>query len=271
MKRFFLPLFTASALLLITSISPLWAEDQDDVLSAHFVTGWRTDVGTHISGLKLELAKGWKTYWRAPGEAGIPAQFNWASSINLKAVEVHWPRPQVFELQSMQSIGYKDAVTLPFTFTPIDPSKAIEIKANIDLGVCHDICLPAHLILRETLPPNLGAAHSKAIVLALADQPKSILASSLNQISCSFFSISGGMEIKTRLNSPLQGEVMALAIETDQPAWVSDAALTQTGNNLAAVNQIFPTEQAFFINRTTLRLTVITQDQAIEIIGCPAG
>ena len=63
----------------------------DEVVSASVLTGWRMENGHHMAALRITLAPGWKTYWRAPGEAGIPPRFDWTGSDNLSAVTVHWP------------------------------------------------------------------------------------------------------------------------------------------------------------------------------------
>ncbi|MFY8145805.1 MAG: protein-disulfide reductase DsbD domain-containing protein, partial [Rhodobacter sp.] len=70
---------------------PARAMTQDDLLSAEVLPGWRTEQGTHMAALRLTLAPGWKTYWRSPGDAGIPPLFNWSGSQNLSGVRVHWP------------------------------------------------------------------------------------------------------------------------------------------------------------------------------------
>lgn len=256
--------------LLMSCASALWAQNQNDVLTAHFDAGWRTDHGTHISGLKIDLAAGWKTYWRVPGEAGIPAQFDWSGSHNLKSAQVIWPHPQVFHLQGLQSIGYYGGVMLPFEFTPLDPSQPIEIIGRIDLGICKDICMPALLNLNEMLPATLKQTQNPVLVAAISAQPKSIPAASLSKISCNFTPITGGLEVTARLVLPDMGVIEALTIEPRQSAWVSDAYLTHTGGLLTATTQIFPLHTPFFLDRSTLRLTAITKSQALEVIGCPA-
>ena len=70
--------------------------------------GWQMQNGHHMAGLSLQLAPDWKTYWRAPGEAGIPPLFDWSGSTNVQSVRVHWPSPVVFHLNGMQTIGYHD-------------------------------------------------------------------------------------------------------------------------------------------------------------------
>ena len=62
--------------------------------------------------------QGWKTYWRMPGDAGIPPQFDWSGSQNVKSVEVLWPAPQRFIDSGGETVGYKDRVVFPLRIVP---------------------------------------------------------------------------------------------------------------------------------------------------------
>jgi DsbC/DsbD-like thiol-disulfide interchange protein len=74
--------------------------------------------GGHMAAVELQLAPGWKTYWRSPGDAGIPPSFDWSGSENVKSVRLHWPAPEVFEANGMQTIGYHERLVLPVEITP---------------------------------------------------------------------------------------------------------------------------------------------------------
>ncbi|MEM9552608.1 MAG: protein-disulfide reductase DsbD domain-containing protein, partial [Pseudomonadota bacterium] len=77
-----------------------------DVVQVEVLDGGETAHGTVMTALRLTLADGWKTYWRAPGDAGIPPSFNWRGSRNVGEVAITWPTPQVFNDYGMRSIGY---------------------------------------------------------------------------------------------------------------------------------------------------------------------
>ncbi|HCX68676.1 MAG TPA: hypothetical protein DHK64_14410, partial [Rhodobiaceae bacterium] len=57
------------------------------------------------AGLHLELSKGWKTYWRSPGEVGIPPSIDWAGSENIENVEFLWPAPERFTAFGIENFG----------------------------------------------------------------------------------------------------------------------------------------------------------------------
>src|SRR5262245_25804867 len=65
------------------------------------------------AGVELRLGTGWKTYWRYPGDSGVPPRFDFSKSTNVKSVTVQWPAPHRFSDESGASIGYKGGVLLP--------------------------------------------------------------------------------------------------------------------------------------------------------------
>ena len=98
-----------------TSLAAVTAQAQsfDRVVQAEVLPGWRTENGDHMAALRITLNPGWKTYWRAPGDAGIPPLLDWSGSGNLESAEVTWPTPEVFSQNGMRSIGYTEELVLP--------------------------------------------------------------------------------------------------------------------------------------------------------------
>ncbi|MCA1766810.1 MAG: hypothetical protein LC639_01010 [Idiomarina sp.] len=61
--------------------------------------------------LHVELEEGWKTYWRSPGEGGIPPTFDWSDSSNIRDIEWHWPVPSRYNIQGIDTVGYQGSLT----------------------------------------------------------------------------------------------------------------------------------------------------------------
>jgi len=99
---------------------------------------------SYLGGLEIELDHGWKTYWRMPGDAGIPPQFDWAKSRNLKSIEVLWPAPHRFHDKGGETIGYKDRVVFPLRIVPENADVPVELNLSFFFGVCQDICIPGN-------------------------------------------------------------------------------------------------------------------------------
>lgn len=258
------------ALALLIPALPALATTQDDVLQARILPGWAEGGGSHMAALQLDLAPGWKTYWRSPGDAGIPPQFDWSGSTNLKSVNLLWPAPAVFHTNGMQTIGYHDQLILPVEVEALDPSRPVVLNATVDLGVCRDICLPASVELRaEIAAPGTG---DPLIAAALKAQPVSGKAAGLTSIACTVEPIKDGLRLTATMALPKRGSVETVAFETTDPAiWVAEAMTSRKGGTLTSVTELVPPSgKPFALDRSGVTLTVISDRGAVEIMGCPA-
>jgi len=111
---------------------------------ARLISG-ETQNGIWRAGLDLTLDKGWKTYWRMPGEAGVPPQFDWSGSSNVKSVTVLWPAPTRFTDDGGETVGYKGHVVFPLDIIAEDAGKPADLRLAVFLGVCDVICIPVNL------------------------------------------------------------------------------------------------------------------------------
>jgi len=93
-------------------------------------------------GVQIELKPEWKTYWRHPGEAGIPPRFDWSKSENLSKASMEWPAPARYDAFGLESIGYKDNVVFPVTVALATPGRALAVDLALEYAVCRDICVP---------------------------------------------------------------------------------------------------------------------------------
>ena len=129
------------------------------ILSPVNATG---DLETVPAGLRILLEDGWKTYWRSPGDAGIPPQMDWTGSTNVASVAVRWPAPHRFSTLGIETLGYKGEIVLPIEVKPERPGEPISLRGKVDLLVCSDICVPAAHHLRLDLPAGAAAPDADA-------------------------------------------------------------------------------------------------------------
>jgi suppressor for copper-sensitivity B len=113
-------------------------------------------------GLHVRLAPGWKTYWRSPGDAGLPPALDWAGSVNLERAEMAWPAPHRFTLFGLETFGYGAEVVFPIEAVPARPGGALDLRAAADLLVCSDVCVPQRFDLALTLPSGPAAPGGEA-------------------------------------------------------------------------------------------------------------
>lgn len=113
--------------------------------------GPRSD-GTYLVGLELDLAKGWFTYWRSPGEAGAPPIFDWSASDNVADIRVEWPAPVRAEFGGYEVNGYWGDLVLPLIVTPRNVRAPVTLRLSVAYAACEDICVPAAVTHALTLP-----------------------------------------------------------------------------------------------------------------------
>jgi DsbC/DsbD-like thiol-disulfide interchange protein len=101
------------------------------------------------TGVLIELDPGWKTYWRMPGEAGIPPEFTWTTSAPAE-VKVSFPAPARHADQSGETVGYETSALFPVAVTP-ETATELDLGLELFFAVCKDICIPATASARITL------------------------------------------------------------------------------------------------------------------------
>lgn len=129
-------------------------EFKSDVKLVDGGTDGKTDEAGHLAGIVLTLGPGWKTYWRMPGDSGIPPSFDWSGSQNLKSAEILYPAPHRKKDSSGETVVYDGEVVFPIRVTPEDKAKPTVLKLEFAYGLCKDICVPADTNLTLTLAPS---------------------------------------------------------------------------------------------------------------------
>ncbi|MDA7947296.1 MAG: hypothetical protein MPJ78_07445 [Hyphomicrobiaceae bacterium] len=109
---------------------------------------WKNNEKALVAGVQIKLDKGWKTYWRYPGDSGLPPSFHWTGSKNLKDAKVLWPAPLRFHDSAGTSIGYKNEVVFPVLIEPVNAGEPVDLNLKMEFAVCADICIPAEADLK---------------------------------------------------------------------------------------------------------------------------
>lgn len=252
----------SSALSLLLAL-PAVAQVPDNVARVGIDPGWRDDDGRHVAGLSISLAPGWKTYWRAPGDGGIPPLFNWSGSSNVADVEVRYPVPDVFQQNGIRTIGYQDRVLFPLLIKPHDAAGTIRLTGEIEIGVCEEICIPVAFSISAELTPV--RRESAALTAALADRP-----SVGGTLRCEISPIADGLRVNVETDmQPLNGQEVAVIEAGETGLWISEADVARSGLTLRAeVEMVPPTAKPFALARSDVRLTVLGGGQAVESLGC---
>lgn len=258
------------ALSLVTSLgmSGLSAAADDPIgtmAEVALLPGWSMSNGHYMAALHVKLAPGWHTYWRAPGAAGIPPQFEWSGSKNIESARFHWPIPDIYEQNDMRFLGYENELILPIEFTPSNAGRLI-INGEIMMGVCEDVCMPYTATFQGAFELGDPATNTSKIEASLKHQPEH-----LSGVRCAAAAIDDGMKIITTLQAPNLGDLeMAVVEHPDPNVWVSESMHTRTGRTVTVESEMVPPEAApFFVDRSQLRITLIgAGGKAYEAQGC---
>jgi DsbC/DsbD-like thiol-disulfide interchange protein len=136
----------------------------------------KSESGARVlrAGVELKLQPGWKTYWRQPGDSGVPPAFDFAASDNVRNVTVLWPAPARFgDGAGGHSIGYPGSVILPLRIVPQQGDKPVTLRMKLDYAVCEKVCVPAKAKAELRLSAGVGAsAQDAALRTAEARVPK---------------------------------------------------------------------------------------------------
>jgi DsbC/DsbD-like thiol-disulfide interchange protein len=124
-------------------------------------------------GIEIRLDSGWKTYWRYPGDTGVPPSFDFAGSDNVKSVQVEFPAPERFsDGAGGNSIGYMGDVILPLRVIPTDAGRPVALHVKVNYAACGTLCVPAQATLDLTLTGQ--GADEAALETAERQVPKRV-------------------------------------------------------------------------------------------------
>ncbi|MBI1201591.1 MAG: cytochrome C biogenesis protein [Rhodopseudomonas sp.] len=128
-----------------------WSADSKSAM--RLIAGGReADAAAFRAGVEIQLQPKWHTYWRYPGDSGVPPRFDFSGSQNVKTAKVLYPAPHLFTDETGNSIGYTDDVIFPVQIVARQPDKPVTLRLKIDYAVCEKLCIPAEGKAELTLP-----------------------------------------------------------------------------------------------------------------------
>ena len=126
---------------LAENLSSRWTIDQY-TKSRLFVGGYDTEKKILHLGWQLSLKDGWKTYWRTPGDAGLPPHWSWKEKRNVNTITVKWPKPELYHIFNMDTFIYHDEITLPIEVKITDSGEPVSLALDLQYLICADVCIP---------------------------------------------------------------------------------------------------------------------------------
>jgi len=148
----------------------LW--DGDARSGMRTIAGARPAAAAYLrAGVEIRLMRGWHTYWRYPGDAGVPPQFSFEGSRNVKHVDVLWPAPERTVDGGGTSIGYSVGVIFPLRVVPQEAGKPVTLRLRLQYAICEKLCIPAEARSELTLGSG-RASQDAALMVAEGRVPK---------------------------------------------------------------------------------------------------
>lgn len=148
-----------------------WARDTHSAV--------RLLAGSHngavlLGGIEFELQDGWKTYWRTPGDSGVPPRIDFTRSENVESVTPLFPAPMKFpDGAGGVSYGYQKHLVLPLRIVPKSADKPVTLRATIDYAICERLCLPVDASLELGFVDAVSAMDTE-LASALNTVPKPV-------------------------------------------------------------------------------------------------
>jgi DsbC/DsbD-like thiol-disulfide interchange protein len=191
-----------------------WQKDRHS--SVRLLAGSRNG-STVLGGMAFQLDPGWHTYWRDPGDSGVPPRFDFSKSDNIETVTVLWPAPQQFDDGAGgRSLGYHDNVVLPLRITAKNPDQPVTLRAAISYAVCEKICVPVEA--RAELAFGHSASSSDGTLrAALAAVPKPAKVGDASPLTIRSVTREG-KSVVVDVTAPDSGDV-SLLVEGPTPDW----------------------------------------------------
>src|SRR5579863_5238522 len=126
--------------------------------------------GTLRVDLHLDIIPGWHTYWRNPGDAGLPTEIAWDLPAGFSAGESAWPAPERFVLGTIGNYGYQGTADLLVPIAApvgLAPGGTVHLAADATWLVCSEICIPGEAKLALDLPVGATAPAGDPATAAL--------------------------------------------------------------------------------------------------------
>ncbi len=172
-----------------------------------------------LGGIAFQLQPGWKTYWRTPGDSGVPPRFDFSKSENVEAVTVLWPAPTKFDDGAGgHSLGYHDQIVLPLRIVAKNADKPVTLRAAVNYAVCAKLCIPVEANA-ELAFNSVASTEDSALFAALDTVPKPANIGDPNPLTIRDVKRDGKSTVLVDVVAPPDATSVDLFVEGPTPDW----------------------------------------------------
>jgi Uncharacterized protein predicted to be involved in C-type cytochrome biogenesis len=219
--------------------------------------------GTVRGALQIEPKPGWITYWREPGDAGIPPQLMLPEEAGVSLKRLAYPVPKRITSGDLRDIGYDHPVTLPFELKVEDGSKALDVGVSAFVGLCRNICIP----FQATFALELGDAQQsmeEAMLLASAE-------TQLPESPSDDFAVTGHaltddnmLQLELRLPPEAAGAPQVIVTGPEGHAFLDSTDVKKNGRHYSLEIPIEKLPPDYEVSGKTWSVLVIAGNRAME-------
>jgi DsbC/DsbD-like thiol-disulfide interchange protein len=171
-----------------------------------------------LGGIAFQLQPGWHTYWRTPGDSGVPPRIDFSKSENIEAVTILWPAPAKFaDGAGGTSLGYQKQVVLPLRIVAKNTDRPVTLRAEINYAVCEKLCIPVEASA-ELAFTSVASTEDSALSAALDTVPKPATIGDPNPLTIRDVKRDGKNGVLVNVAAPDSAEVN-LFVEGPTPDW----------------------------------------------------
>jgi DsbC/DsbD-like thiol-disulfide interchange protein len=172
-----------------------------------------------LGGIAFQLQPGWKTYWRTPGDSGVPPRFDFSKSDNIEAVTILWPAPTKFDDGAGgHSLGYHDQIVLPLRIVAKNADKPVTLRAAVNYAVCEKLCIPVEAN-PELAFTSVASTEDSALFAALDTVPKPANIGDPNPLTILDVKRDGKTTVLIDVVAPADAGNVNLFVEGPTPDW----------------------------------------------------
>jgi DsbC/DsbD-like thiol-disulfide interchange protein len=191
---------------------------QSEVHSAVRLLAGSRSGAVLLGGIAFQLQPGWKTYWRTPGDSGVPPRFDFSKSENVEAVTVLWPAPLRFDDGAGgNSFGYHNNFVLPLRIVLKSADKPVTLRAEISYAVCEKLCIPVDASTELSFT-SVASTEDSALSAALETVPKPASVGDPNPLTIRDVKREGPAQVTVDVVTPDTREIN-LFVEGPTPDW----------------------------------------------------
>ncbi len=237
---------------------------------ARLVVGGPAADGGYDVGIAISLPEGWHTYWRNPGDSGMPPSFDTTGSANLSAFAVSYPAPTRYFDGYGTSIVYDDGVLLPARVTAADAAKPVRLTVKFDYGYCKEICVPAQAAFDVELAPSDAGSPADAAAIAEARERVPVPAATAGPAAPRLVALEpgeadGARHVDLTVKTAGGSDGVDLFVEGPEGWYLSPPAVVSRAGDRAVFRLALDgMPKAARLAGTPLRFTIVDGDEAVE-------